>query len=210
MQKNTPLKRKKIIKFSGFEITLRNPDDFTTEWTGNKLIYEQLASAWMRETPPDRPMFPLITGVHGSGKLTMAAHCARTIFKSDFYIQQCSAAISHEDILFTKPFTDHQRRVHATAILSSVISGGVCILYGASRLNEDAWSAILPLLDERNYIESYSLGCRFCPHPDFRLTAIIDDSESDTELPEYLRLKLLPKIAMPPPKPEEVTHTLSK
>ena len=68
--------------------------------------------------------------------------------KKPVYIFQCTMDTRPEDLLIT-PVVDQGGGIRyvASALVTAMIRGGVCILDEANRMSEKSWASLAPLLD---------------------------------------------------------------
>jgi MoxR-like ATPase len=96
----------------------------------------------------------------------------------------------------------HLRYV-ASPLVTALLRGGVAILEEGNRMSEKSWASLAPLLDVRRYVESIVAGIKIHAHPDFRMTATMNDDASTFELPEYIHSRLQPQIMVDFPERDE-------
>ena len=99
-------------------------------------------------------------------------------------------------------------RYVASALVTAMIRGGVCILDEANRMSEKSWASLAPLLDTRRYIDSIVAGLKVSAHPDFRICVTMNDDASTFEIPEYIHSRLQPQIYLDFPEAEEERRIL--
>lgn len=198
------------IVIQGVEISLGFPDDFPGHWIGQRDILEQLLAAWLVIDPHDLPLNPRLIGKPGVGKTTLAYAAAREIGKRA-YVFQCTMDTRPEDLLIT-PVIDEKGGIRyvASALVTAMIRGQVCILDEGNRMSEKAWASLAPLLDSRRYIESIIAGLKIKAHSDFRICVTMNDDASTFEIPEYIHSRLQPQIYLDFPQAEEEMHILKE
>lgn len=178
------------------------------EWIGSERLRDQLVAAWMIVDPRDVPMNPRLIGKPGIGKTTLAYSIARQLGQ-DVYIYQCTMDTRPEDLLVTPVIAEGNRiAYHASALVSAMIRGGVCILDEANRMSEKSWASLAPLLDQRRYVESIVTGLKIPAHTDFRICCTMNDDASTYEVPEYIQSRLQPQIEISFPNREDERRIL--
>jgi MoxR-like ATPase len=196
------------IHIQGVEIALGFPDEFQFEWIGQQDVLDQLLAAWLIIDKDDIPLNPRLIGKPGVGKTTLAYAAAKKLEK-DVYIFQCTMDTRPEDLLIT-PVIDKSGGIRyvASALVTAMIRGGVCILDEANRMSEKSWASLAPLLDTRRYIESIVAGLKVPAHPDFRICVTMNDDASTFEIPEYIHSRLQPQIYLDFPEAQEEKRIL--
>lgn len=208
MTKPHPSEHESRIEIEGVEISLGFPDVFDFEWIGQKDVMDQLLAAWLVIDQDDIPLNPRIIGKPGVGKTTLAYAAAKALGK-DVYIYQCTMDTRPEDLLIT-PVVDQSGGIRyvASALVTAMIRGGVCILDEANRMSEKSWASLAPLLDTRRYIESIVAGLKVSADPEFRICVTMNDDASTYEIPEYIHSRLQPQIYLEFPEAEEEKRIL--
>ncbi|ADI38245.1 ATPase, AAA family [Waddlia chondrophila 2032/99] len=198
------------IQIEGVEIALGFPDEFDFEWIGQQDVMDQLLAAWLVIDQDDIPLNPRIIGKPGVGKTTLAYAAAKSLGK-DVYIYQCTMDTRPEDLLIT-PVVDQSGGIRyvASALVTAMIRGGVCILDEANRMSEKSWASLAPLLDTRRYIESIVAGLKVSANPEFRICVTMNDDASTYEIPEYIHSRLQPQIYLEFPEAEEEKRILKE
>lgn len=198
------------ITIQGVEIALGFPDEFTFQWIGQKDVLDQLLAAWMVIDSNDIPLNPRLVGKPGVGKTTLAYAAAKKSNK-EVYIFQCTMDTRPEDLLIT-PVVDKSGGIRyvASALVTAMIRGAVCILDEANRMSEKSWASLAPLLDTRRYIESMVAGLKVSAHPDFRICVTMNDDASTFEIPEYIHSRLQPQIYLDFPEADEEKRILQE
>ena len=196
------------VNIQGIEIALGFPDEFKFEWIGQRDVLDQLLAAWLVIDQNDIPLNPRLIGKPGVGKTTLAYAAAKKINKP-VYIFQCTMDTRPEDLLIT-PVVDKGGGIRyvASALVTAMIRGGVCILDEANRMSEKSWASLAPLLDTRRYIESIVAGLKVSAHPEFRICVTMNDDASTFEIPEYIHSRLQPQIYLDFPEAEEERRIL--
>lgn len=196
------------VNIQGVEIALGFPEEFTFQWIGQKDVLDQLLAAWLVIDESDIPLNPRLIGKPGVGKTTLAYAAAKKLNKQ-VYIFQCTMDTRPEDLLIT-PVIDSSGGIRyvASALVTAMIRGAVCILDEANRMSEKSWASLAALLDTRRYIESIVAGLKVRAHPDFRICVTMNDDASTYEIPEYIHSRLQPQIYLDFPEAEEEKRIL--
>lgn len=202
--------KEQTIEIQGVEVALGFPDEFNYEWIGQQDVMDQLLAAWFVVDSKDIPLNPRLVGKPGVGKTTLA-YAASKKLKKDVYIFQCTMDTRPEDLLIT-PVIDKKGGIRyvASALVTAMIRGGVCILDEANRMSEKSWASLAPLLDTRRYIESIVAGLKVNAHPEFRIAVTMNDDASTFEIPEYIHSRLQPQIYLDFPEAEEEKRILKE
>lgn len=208
MNNAIPSEHESRVSIQGVEIALGFPDEFSFSWIGQKDVLEQLLAAWLVVDESDIPLNPRLIGKPGVGKTTLAYAAAKKLNKQ-VYIFQCTMDTRPEDLLIT-PVIDKSGGIRyvASALVTAMIRGGVCILDEANRMSEKSWASLAPLLDTRRYIESIVAGLKVSASPDFRICVTMNDDASTFEIPEYIHSRLQPQIYLDFPEAEEERRIL--
>lgn len=210
MDYTPPSEHETRIQIQGVEISLGFPDEFDMQWVGQHDVLEQLLAAWLVIHEEDIPLNPRLIGKPGVGKTTLAYAAAKKLGKKA-YIFQCTMDTRPEDLLIT-PVIDGSGSIRyvASALVTAMIRGGVCILDEGNRMSEKSWASLAPLLDSRRYIESIIAGLKIKAHPQFRICVTMNDDSSTFEIPEYIHSRLQPQIYLDFPDPEEEKRILKE
>lgn len=205
---SVPSEHESRVNIQGIDIALGFPDEFKFEWIGQRDVLDQLLAAWLVIDKNDIPLNPRLIGKPGVGKTTLAYAAAKKINKP-VYIFQCTMDTRPEDLLIT-PVVDKGGGIRyvASALVTAMIRGGVCILDEANRMSEKSWASLAPLLDTRRYIESIVAGLKVSAHPEFRICVTMNDDASTFEIPEYIHSRLQPQIYLDFPEAEEERRIL--
>lgn len=208
MDYSLPSEHESRINIQGVEIALGFPDEFNFTWVGQQDVMDQLLAAWLVIDAKDIPLNPRLIGKPGVGKTTLAYAAAKKL-KKQVYIFQCTMDTRPEDLLIT-PVVDTTGGIRyvASALVTAMIRGAVCILDEANRMSEKSWASLAPLLDTRRYIESIVAGLKVAAHPDFRICVTMNDDASTFEIPEYIHSRLQPQIYLDFPEAEEERRIL--
>jgi MoxR-like ATPase len=203
-----PSEHESRINIQGVEISLGFPDEFNFTWIGQQDVLDQLLASWLVIYENDIPLNPRLIGKPGVGKTTLAYAAAKKL-KKNVYIFQCTMDTRPEDLLIT-PVIDKTGGIRyvASALVTAMIRGGVCILDEANRMSEKSWASLAPLLDTRRYIESIVAGLKVSAHPEFRICVTMNDDASTFEIPEYIHSRLQPQIFLDFPEAEEEKRIL--
>jgi MoxR-like ATPase len=203
-----PSEHESRINIQGVEISLGFPDEFNFTWIGQQDVLDQLLASWLVIDENDIPLNPRLIGKPGVGKTTLAYAAAKKL-KKNVYIFQCTMDTRPEDLLIT-PVIDKTGGIRyvASALVTAMIRGGVCILDEANRMSEKSWASLAPLLDTRRYIESIVAGLKVSAHPEFRICVTMNDDASTFEIPEYIHSRLQPQIFLDFPEAEEEKRIL--
>jgi MoxR-like ATPase len=210
MNDSLPSEHESRINIQGVEIALGFPDEFNFHWIGQRDVLEQLLAAWLVIDKNDIPLNPRIIGKPGVGKTTLAYAAAKQL-KKQVFIFQCTMDTRPEDLLIT-PVIDKSGGIRyvASALVTAMIRGGVCILDEANRMSEKSWASLAPLLDTRRYIESIVAGLKVSASPEFRICVTMNDDASTFEIPEYIHSRLQPQIYLDFPEAEEERRILQE
>lgn len=184
------------VIIDNIKLHLSRPVEGDYEWIGQEEVLEQLLACWLVIDERDRPLAPRIVGMPGMGKTTLAM-AAAGFRKQALHIYQCTADTRPEDLLVTPVLAgDGKISYHASALVTAMITGGVCVLDEGNRMNEKSWASLAPLLDHRRYVESIIAGITIHAHADFRCCVTMNQDESTFEIPDYILSRLQPTLAL--------------
>jgi hypothetical protein len=186
----------KTIQIQGVTLQLSQPHVIDSRWIGQKEILKQLLACWLVVDEKDLPLTPRLVGSPGIGKTTLGMAGAQ-MRKQDLYIYQCTADTRPEDLLVTPVLAESGKiAYHASALVSAIITGGICILDEGNRMNEKSWASLAPLLDHRRYVESIVAGISITAHRDFRCAVTMNQDDSTYEIPDYILSRLQPTLKL--------------
>lgn len=187
---------KNSVQIQGVNLHLSGAYEGTSTWIGQHDILRQVLACWLVVDEKDLPLTPRLVGSPGIGKTALATAAAQQIDRP-LYIYQCTADTRPEDLLVTPVLSGNGKIVyHASALVTAMIRGGVCILDEGNRMNEKSWASLAPLLDHRRYVESIVAGITVSAHPDFRCVVTMNHDESTFEIPDYILSRLQPTLQL--------------
>lgn len=182
------------VTMGSLEIMLAHPAELPLKWVGQKELIKQILAAWMVIDEKDVPFNPRLIGKPGVGKTTLA-YAAGTRLGREIYLFQATMDTRPEDLIITPVMgEDGKIKYAASALVTAMIRGGVCILDEGNRMSEKSWASLAPLLDDRRYVESIITGLTISAHPDFRFVVTINEDASTYEIPEYIHSRLQPQV----------------
>ena len=186
----------KHVEVDGVQLALSKPNENQAEWIGQREILQQLQACWVVVDDTDLALSPRLVGAPGIGKTALAMAAARER-KQELYIYQCTADTRPEDLLVTPVLAQNGKiAYHASALVTAMVRGGVCILDEGNRMNEKSWASLAPLLDYRRYVESIVAGITISAHRDFRCAVTMNQDESTYEIPDYIMSRLQPTLSV--------------
>src|SRR4051794_24585916 len=184
------------LEIDGVRLALSQPHDLESPWIGQGEILKQLLACWMVVGEKDLPLTPRLVGTPGIGKTALAMAGAKTLAR-ELYIYQCTSDTRPEDLLVTPVLAESGKiAYHASALVTAMLRGGVCILDEGTRMNEKSWASLAPLFDHRRYVESIVAGITISAHPDFRCAVTMNQDESTYEVPDYILSGLQPTLTL--------------
>lgn len=184
------------VQIGGVRLHLGQPHDSQQEWIGQREVLQQLLACWLVVDERDLPLAPRLIGPPGIGKTTLAAAAAKQLGKP-LYIFQCTADTRPEDLLVTPVLAESGSiAYHASALVTAMLKGAVCVLDEGNRMNEKSWASLAPLLDHRRYVESIVAGITIPAHPDFRCAVTMNQDDSTYEIPDYILSRLQPTLPL--------------
>lgn len=184
------------VDIDGVRLKLATPMQNRAEWIGQKDVLKQLLACWLVVDDADLPLTPRLVGVPGIGKTALAMSAAATR-EQELYVFQCTADTRPEDLLVT-PVLSQQGTIsyHASALVTAMIRGAVCVLDEGNRMNEKSWASLAPLFDQRRYVESIVAGIVINAHKDFRCAVTMNQDDSTYEIPDYILSRLQPTLPL--------------
>src|SRR5213080_2727264 len=193
------------VLIQGVTLHLSQPHAAQSQWIGQKEILKQLLACWLVVDEKDLPLTPRLVGTPGIGKTTLGMAGAQ-VRKQDLYIYQCTADTRPEDLLVTPVLAESGKiAYHASALVSAIITGGICILDEGNRMNEKSWASLAPLLDQRRFVESIVAGIQIKADREFRCCVTMNEDASTYEVPDYIMSRLQPTLHLGfPDKSDEV------
>ncbi|MBW2107837.1 MAG: AAA family ATPase [Deltaproteobacteria bacterium] len=184
----------KTVTMGALDVMLAQPADLPLKWVGQKELIKQLLAAWMVIDEQDTPFNPRLVGKPGVGKTTLAYAAGRQLGR-EIYLFQATMDTRPEDLIITPVMGEDGRvKYAASALVTAMVRGGVCILDEGNRMSEKSWASLAPLLDDRRYVESVITGLTLSAHPDFRFVVTINEDASTYEIPEYIHSRLQPQV----------------
>ncbi|MBC8351439.1 MAG: AAA family ATPase [Planctomycetes bacterium] len=193
----------KHVDVDGVQLTLSTPNENEAKWIGQREILQQLQACWIVVDDADLALSPRLVGSPGIGKTALAMAAAQQR-EQELYIYQCTADTRPEDLLVTPVLAQNGKiAYHASALVTAMIRGGVCVLDEGNRMNEKSWASLAPLLDYRRYVESIVAGITIKAHRDFRCAVTMNQDESTYEIPDYIMSRLQPTLSVGYPNKQD-------
>ena len=191
------------VEIGGVRLHLSSPDSSGGEWIGQGEVLRQLLACWLTVDEQDLPLAPRLTGAPGIGKTTLAMAAARSR-EQDLYVYQCTSDTRPEDLLVTPVLAESGTiQYHASALVTAMLTGSVCVLDEGNRMNEKSWASLAPLLDHRRYVESIVAGITIAANSEFRCVVTMNEDESTFEVPDYILSRLQPTLVLEHPARED-------
>jgi MoxR-like ATPase len=191
------------VSIQDVELHLASPHELDGQWIGQSEVLKQVLACWLVVDKDDLPLTPRLVGAPGIGKTALATAAAQKR-DQELYIYQCTADTRPEDLLITPVLAENGTiAYHASALVTAMIRGGVCVLDEGNRMNEKSWASLAPLLDHRRYVESIIAGITVKAHPDFRCAVTMNQDESTFEIPDYILSRLQPTLTLKFPSRED-------
>src|SRR3954452_24538129 len=184
------------VEVDGVRLHLSQPQEFSRQWIGQDEVLKQLLACWMVVGEKDMPLTPRLIGTPGIGKTALGMAGAKALGR-ELYIYQCTADTRPEDLLVTPVLAESGKiAYHASALVTAMLRGGVCILDEGNRMNEKSWASLAPLFDHRRYVESIVAGITISAHRDFRCAVTMNQDDSTYEIPDYILSRLQPTLKL--------------
>src|SRR6478736_4097409 len=191
------------VEIDGVRLHLSQQQEFSSQWIGQDEVLKQLLACWMVVGEKDMPLTPRLIGTPGIGKTALGMAGAKALGR-ELYIYQCTADTRPEDLLVTPVLAESGKiAYHASALVTAMLRGGVCILDEGNRMNEKSWASLAPLFDHRRYVESIVAGITIPASHDFRCAVTMNQDESTYEIPDYILSRLQPTLQLGFPSKQE-------
>ncbi len=197
----------RYVIINGMHIRLSQPFDLGIDWVGEGESMNQMFACWYAPGENDYPMNPRLVGKPGVGKTVMAYAVGKKLERPVYFFQATSDTTPN-DVLITPIVVETGKDTSivqyvASSLVTAMIVGGVCVFDEGNRMQEKAWAALAPLLDNRRYVDCTNIGIFIKAHREFRYVATMNDDASCFELPEYIKSRLQPTIMIENPSRAE-------
>ena len=178
--------------------------DIEQSTVGRDTEMGMIAAAWM-PTPWSRALSPLLVGPPGCGKNTMVYEMARRM-ELDLYVCQGYENITAEELACSLlPSDEGNGRIDfmISSLATAMLKGGICFIDEIGKFPGKALSLLASVLDDRRYLDLDLIGERIHAHPQFRFVAATNSEDLDG-LPDFVRSRLFPCIAVDKPEKEMI------
>lgn len=173
---------------------------------GRRAELELITAAWIAGKH-GLPLSPLLLGEPGVGKNRLVYELARRTGK-DLYIFQGHEDATAEDLACAVRFSDDPGRKMdyvVSPLVTAMALGGIGFVDEIGKVRPRALALLVSVLDDRRYIDSTLLGARVAAHPGFRFIAATNTADLEgNALPEFIRSRLRPVVAVGYPPREEL------
>lgn len=194
------------------QVLLSEPyDPFIKHWrglVGNEHVLRRVLAAWMRQ-PGMPPMTPLLVGPPGVGKNQIVYELARITGKR-LWIFQGHEDVTAADHTCTVRFSDEPKRkidYKLSDAATAAREGGILFIDEVAKERPAALASLVPLLDERGYIDATDLGERIHCHPQFRCICATNALDIALDvLPDFIASRLRPVIHVGAPPRAEIAR----
>lgn len=179
-----------------------------TPLVGREAELRLLTAAWIAG-PENLPLSPLLLGEPGVGKNRLVYEVAHRTGK-DLYIFQGHEDVTAEDLACAVRFSDDPNRrmdYVLSSLVTAMLRGGICFIDEIAKIRPRALALLVSVLDDRRYIDCTLLGERVAAHEGFRFVAATNTADLEgNALPEFVRSRMRPVIAVGYPPPEEISQ----
>ena len=191
------------VLVNGMHLRLAPPFMMDVDWVGNSKAVSRLYACWYVQRNGDHPMSPRLVGKPGVGKTVLAYSVGKKLNKPVYFFQATSDT-NPNDVLITPIVIETGKdssvvQYIASALVTAMLVGGICVFDEGNRMQEKAWASLAPLLDSRRYVDCNNVGLVIDAHKDFRFVATMNDDASCFELPDYIKSRLQPQIQIENP-----------